>query len=65
MASAEQEAKETKLRTPLHEPPAHEWLTDVIDQWKRNAFRRSLERRHAPPSGVVVESARLVRTRSS
>lgn len=63
MSAAEQEAKETKLRTPVQEPPAQEWLTDVIDQWKRNAFRRTLERRHAPPP-VAVESARLLRTRS-
>jgi hypothetical protein len=63
MSAAEQEAKETKLKTPVQEP-AQEWLTDVIDQWKRNAFRRSLERRHARPP-VVVESAHLVRTSSS
>ena len=65
MSAAEQEAKEAKLKTPIQEPPAQESLTDVIDQWKRTAFRRSLERRHAPPPGVVVESAHLVRTRSS
>jgi hypothetical protein len=63
MTAAEQEAKETKLQSPTEEPPAEEWLTDVIDQWKRNAFRRALERRHA--ARVVVESAHLVRTRSS
>jgi len=61
---AEQDAKDTSL-PPTHEPQV-EWLTDVIDQWSRNAFRRSLERRHAAESyRVVVESSRLVRTTSS
>ena len=41
---AEQEAKQTTLSTPTHEP-AVEWLTDVIDELKRDAFLRSLERR--------------------
>ena len=62
---AEQDAKQTPLPTPTHEPPV-EWLTDVIDQWSRKAFRRSLERRHAAESyRGVIESARLVRTSSS
>jgi hypothetical protein len=61
MTAAEQEANEPSLPTPTptQEPKAEEWLTDVIDQWSRNAFRRSLERRHA------AESTRLVRTSSS
>jgi len=67
MTAAEQDAKETSLPTPTSkEPNPEEWLTDVIDQWKRNAFMRSLERRHAAVSyRVVVESTRLVRTSSS
>jgi hypothetical protein len=68
MTAAEQDAKETSLPTPTskNEPNPEEWLTDVIDQWKRNAFMRSLERRHAAVSyRVVVESTRLVRTSSS
>ena len=66
MSAAEQDADESTLPTPTQEPKAEEWLTDVIDQWKRNAFRRSLERRHAAVSySVVVESTRLVRTTSS
>ena len=60
---AEQDAKQTSLPTP---EPQVEWLTDVIDQWSRKAFRRSLERRHAAESyRGVIESTRLVRTSSS
>ena len=66
MSAAEQDANEPTLPTPTQEPKAEEWLTDVIDQWKRSAFLRSLERRHAAVSyRVVVESTRLVRTTSS
>jgi len=61
---SEQDAKQTSLPT-THEPQV-EWLTDVIDQWSRKAFRRSLERRHAAESyRGVIESTRLVRTSSS
>jgi hypothetical protein len=66
MTAAQQDANEPSLPTPTQEPKAEEWLTDVIDQWSRKAFRRALERRHAAESyRVVVESARLVRTSSS
>ena len=66
MTAAEQDAKESTLPASSQEPKQEEWLTDVIDQWSRKAFRRSLERRHAAESyRVVVESARLVRTSSS
>ena len=68
MTAAEQDAKDSSLPTPTstNEPNVEEWLTDVIDQWKRNAFRRSLDRRHAAVSyRVVVESSRLIRTSSS
>jgi hypothetical protein len=66
MSAAEQEAKQPALPTPMEEPNVEEWLTDVVDQWKRSAFRRSLDRRHAAvPYDVVVEAARLVRTTSS
>lgn len=62
---AEQDAKQTSLPTPTHEPQV-EWLTDVIDQWSRQAFRSSLERRHAAESyRGVIESTRLVRTSST
>jgi hypothetical protein len=41
-------------------------LTDVMDQWSRQAFQRALDRRHAAPTyPAVIESARLVRTTSS
>jgi hypothetical protein len=66
MPAAEQDAKESSLPTPTPEPKTEEWLTDVVDEWKRSAVRRSLERRHAAVSyRVVVESTRLVRTTSS
>ena len=65
MPAAEQDAEQKTLPTPTPEPQV-EWLTDVIDQWSRKAFRRSLERRHAAESyRVTVESTRLVRTSSS
>jgi hypothetical protein len=63
MTAAEQDANGPSLPTPTQEPKAEQWLTDVIDQWSRKAFRRSLERRHA--AYRVVESTRLVRTSSS
>lgn len=66
MTAAEQDADQSKLQSPAPEPTAEEWLTDVIDQWKRNAFQRALERRHAAvPYRAVVEAAQLVRTSSS
>lgn len=66
MTAAKQEAEITTLQSPTQEQTPEQSLTDVIDQWKRNAFRRSLERRHAAGSyRVVVESAHLVRTSSS
>jgi hypothetical protein len=68
MTAAEQDAKDSSLptSTSTNEPNAEEWLTDVIDQWKRNAFRRSLDRRHAGAADrVTIESTRLVRTKSS
>jgi len=66
MPAAEQDAEHNALPKPTQEPKAEEWLTDVIDQWSRKAFRRSLERRHAAESyRVTVESARLVRTSST
>jgi hypothetical protein len=66
MTAAEQDANESKLQTPAQETKPEEWLTDVIDQWKRNAFKRALERRHAAvPYRVVVESTHVVRTSSS
>jgi hypothetical protein len=67
MTAAEQDAKQSSLPPPTSsEQAVEESLTDVIDQWKRNAFRRSLERRHAAVSyRVVVESTSLARTSSS
>jgi hypothetical protein len=66
MTAAEHDAKEPTLPTPKPEPQSEEWLTDVIDEWKRNAFMRALERRHAAVSySALIESARLVRTSSS
>jgi hypothetical protein len=65
-AAEEQDAREIPLQTPTHEPLVEESLTDVIDQLSRNAFRRSLDRRHAAPAyRDVIESARWVRTTSS
>jgi hypothetical protein len=41
-----------------------EWLTDVIDELSRDAFRRALDRRHpAVAYRRVIESAHLVPTR--
>lgn len=40
-----------------------ESLTDVMDQWSRDAFLRALDRRHASPAyRTVIESAQLVPT---
>lgn len=54
-------------REPLHEESASdESLTDVIDQYRRRAFHRALERRHASvPYSTVIEAMRLVRTTSA
>lgn len=53
-------------RESLHDDVADESLTDVIDQYRRHAFQRALERRHATvPYSTVIETARLVRTSSS
>lgn len=54
-------------REPLRdESSSDESLTDVIDQYRRRAFHRALERRHATvPYSTVIESARLVSTTSS
>jgi hypothetical protein len=66
MTAAEHEANDLSLPSPTPESQAEESLTDVIDQMARNAFRRSLERRHvAPAYRILVESAHLVRTSSS
>jgi hypothetical protein len=65
MPAAEQDAKQTPLSTPTHEHTV-ESLTDAIDEWKRNAFLRALERRHAAVSyRVFIESTRIVPTSSS
>jgi hypothetical protein len=66
MTAAKQEAEELSLPTPTQELNTEESLTDVIDQWSRKAFHRSLERRHAAPSyRTFIESALLIRTTSS
>ena len=69
MSAAEEEhdAHDIPLPGSAHESSLREEsLTDIIDQLSRNAFRRSLERRHAEPTyREVVESARLARTTSS
>jgi hypothetical protein len=65
MTAAEHDANDLPLRTPSHEPLPEEWLTDVIDELRRTAFRRALERRHvASPYRAVIESAQLVRGKS-
>jgi hypothetical protein len=65
MTAAEHDANDISLPTPTHEPLTEEWLTDVIDEMRRTAFRRALDRRHAvPPYRTVIESAHLVRTKS-
>lgn len=50
--------------TPVSRDAApQESLTDVMDQWSRDAFLRALDRRHASPSHrTVIESAHLVPT---
>ena len=66
MSAEERDANEVSLPTQTREPLGEESLTDVIDQWSRQAFQRALERRHAVPAyPAVIESARLVRTTSS
>ena len=42
-----------------------ESLTDVIDQLRRRAFKRSLERRPADAYRHTIEASHLVRTKSS
>ena len=65
MTAAEHDANDLSLRTPPHEPLPEEWLTDVIDELRRAAFRRALERRHGTPSyRAVIEAAHLVRAKS-
>jgi hypothetical protein len=65
MTAAEQDANDLSLPTSSHEPLHEEWLTDVIDELRRTAFRRALERRHvAPPYGAAIEAAHLVRGKS-
>jgi hypothetical protein len=61
MTAAEHDANDLSLRTPPREPLPEEWLTDVIDELRRTAFRRALERRHVTPSyRSTVEAAHLV-----
>jgi hypothetical protein len=59
-------AETESSKTPsvaLRETLSDESLTDIIDQLRRRAFQKSLDRRHASvPYRVVIESARLVRT---
>jgi hypothetical protein len=65
MTAAEHDANELSLPEANSTPLTEEWLTDVIDQLRRTAFRRALERRHvAPPYRAVVESAHLVRAKA-
>jgi hypothetical protein len=52
--------------TPLRDALAQEWLTDMIDQLDRKAFRRALERRHAAvPYRHTIEAAHVVPTTSA
>ncbi len=55
MTAAGHDPNDSSLSTP-HEPAAEEWLTDVIDELRRTAFRRALERRHGA-SCAVIEAA--------
>lgn len=65
MTAAEHDANDLSLPTPPHEPLPQEWLTDVIDELRRTAFRLALERRHGtPPYRAVIEAAHLVRAKS-
>jgi hypothetical protein len=58
-------ADEASLPTPPPEPLTEAWLTDVVDQWRRAAFRRALERRPAaPPYRTIVDTALVARTKS-
>lgn len=50
---------------PTPESLAEESLTDVIDEWRRVAFRQALERRHVTPAyRSVVETALVARPKS-
>jgi hypothetical protein len=65
MTAAEHDANDLSLSAAMPEALAEEWLTDVIDELRRTAFRRALERRHVAPSyRAVVESAHLVRAKA-
>ena len=65
MTAAEHDAKDLSLPAGITEPRTEEWLTDVIDELRRTAFRRALDRRHVAPSyRAVIESAHLVRAKA-
>jgi hypothetical protein len=65
MTAAEHDANDLSLPASSHEPLPEESLTDVIDELRRTAFRRALERRPgAPPYRGVIEAAHLVRGKS-
>ena len=65
MTAAEHDANDLSLPTSPREPIPEEWLTDMIDELRRTAFRRALERRHITPDyRAVIESAHLVRAKS-
>jgi hypothetical protein len=60
------ETESTNTTPPPHRDLlADESLTDVIDQLRRRAFKRALERRPADAYRHTIEASHLVRTKSS
>jgi hypothetical protein len=59
------ETESTNTPPPRGDPLGDESLTDVIDQLRRRAFKRSLERRPADAYRFTIEASHLVRSKSS
>ena len=61
------ETESTNTTPPARQPELRdgETLTDVIDQLRRRAFKRALERRPAGAYRFTIEASHLVRTNSS
>jgi hypothetical protein len=65
MTAAEHDANDLSLPTSSQEPLPEASLTDVIDELRRTAFRRALERRHvAPTHRAAIDAAQLLRGKS-
>jgi hypothetical protein len=58
------ESEPTNTPPPRADLVDDESLTDIIDQWRRRAFKRALERRPADAYRFTIEASHLVRTKS-